>query len=395
MAVNRRNDAWYLFFYPFRGEKKVGLRLDVPTKAEAKMIEQTILKACRSGNYSSLDPASQEALVRMFVNQGWELPGELAPVEKPREELTLWHACELFMRYPSIRDSKSRWRHEIALSHIVERLGRDVPLKSLWVPDLRRYRAEREVEGASSATVGRELSSLSRVYGVMMELQLIDQNPVRLLGGLQTGGKERQAVLSKADVELIASKCPAWFRAMIWTGFYSGMRRGEIMNLSRKQISLSKRMIYLGSEDTKEGAPKRVPIRMELVPILRKALDGNSIHTDKVFLIQDEKGTRPPTLETVKNCWPRACEKLRLEKPWPRFHDLRHSWRACARKSGVDWVIAERILGHSTKKLSVAERYGHISDEQLLKAVDAIDFDVPATEIMVAGRLREGLRGKW
>ena len=101
-------------------------------------------------------------------------------------------------------------------------------------------------------------------------------------------------------------------------------------------------------------------------------------------MIQDQKGVRSIGMETFKNCWPRACESLKLEKPWPRFHDLRATWKTNARRSGMDSEIRERILGHRTKGLSVTERYGVVSDQELIKAVDLLTFDHGETEIHVA-----------
>jgi len=103
--------------------------------------------------------------------------------------------------------------------------------------------------------------------------------------------------------------------------------------------------------------------------------------------LHDDKGIRPLKLETFKNVWPRACEALEkaelLKKPFPRFHDLRHTWKTNARRSGMDGEIRESILGHASREKSVSERYGRISDLELLEAIDSMTFDHGPTEIMV------------
>jgi integrase len=174
-----------------------------------------------------------------------------------------------------------------------------------------------------------------------------------------------------------------WFRPIITTAYYSGMRRGEIIGLTRKQVKIQNRMILLGPEDTKEGHFKRVPIHRNLIPIFEEAMSISSLLTNKVFLLRDKRGVRELKEETAKNPWSRACNSLGLEKPWPRFHDLRHTWRANARRSGVDPAIAESILGHWFRGRSVNERYGHISNQELLHAIDKMTFSNGETEIMV------------
>jgi len=121
-------------------------------------------------------------------------------------------------------------------------------------------------------------------------------------------------------------------------------------------------MILLNAEDTKEGRPKRIPIHLDLIAILKEAMKANFQESDQVFLIKDSKGNRPPCEESLKDPWCRAMKKVGLTDPCPRFDDLRHTWRANARGSKVDWVIAEKITGRSVKKLTVNETYGDISD---------------------------------
>lgn len=388
--VKKRGNSFYIYFKPFK-DKKIGVKVDAMTKREAVQIEGAVLRACRTGNYAGLDPVSRETCIRMFTNQSWELPpeiGEYVACVRPAEELTLWKACELFYSYPEIAESKSKWRHECAILNLAEKLGEDRPLKSIWVPDLKRYRVERLNEGAAEGTVNRELATLSKVFRIMIELQLVDSNPVRLVPRLSAKSGERQVYLSLQDVQKIIDQCPAWFRPIILTAYYTGMRRGEILGLTRKQVNLAKRIITLSPEDTKEAHWKRMPIHGNLVPILEESLKVTSLETDKVFLWQGKQGVRPLELETFKNPWPRACEALEkkklLKKPWPRFHDLRHTWRTNARRSGVDPQIAESILGHWFKGKSVNDRYGRISDQELLQAIDKMTFDHGNTEILVA-----------
>jgi integrase len=220
----------------------------------------------------------------------------------------------------------------------------------------------------------------------MVEMQLVNVNPVRLVEQLSRKSSEREAYISLPDVQEIAQHCPDWFRSIIWTAFYTGMRRGEILSLKRQGVDLSRRIITLSPDETKEGHWKRVPIHRSLVPILDNAMRVPVLTCDDVFVLRDRKGVRALLLETARNPWPRACEALDLTKPWPRFHDLRHTWKTNARRSGMDPEIREAILGHSSKQRLVAERYGRISDLELVKAIDSMTCDHGKTEILVAKR---------
>ncbi|MGO9570958.1 MAG: tyrosine-type recombinase/integrase [Desulfomonilaceae bacterium] len=393
MSVVKRGKSYHIRFRPY-GKEVIGLSTRARSKAEAKAIEMAILVACRSGDYGSLNPLAREACIRMFENQRWELPPELSGVSQPKEELTVWRAVGIFVNYPEIKQSVTKERYDYALVHIVKHFGKEQSIKSIWVPELKAYQIERVNNGAAPASINRELSTLSRLFGVLIELQLVENNPVRLVKKLSEKSGERQVYLSLHDVNLIANKCPEWYQLVIWTAYYTGMRRGEILSLTRKQVNLSHRMIVLGPEDTKEGHWKRIPIHRDLVPYLEDALRLTSLVSDKVFLIRDEMGIRPLGKETFKNPWPRACKALEkaelLSKPFPHFHDLRHTWKSNALSSAIDPEIRESILGHWSKGKTVTERYGRIRDDQLLRAIDSMVFDNGETEILVGSRRDNG-----
>lgn len=388
MALEKRYGHYYMYNRPFK-DKKIGLKLDARTKSDAKHIEVMILKACRTGKYESLDLDSREACVRMFENQGWQLPDGLRGDIVPRKELTLWEAWELFWKSPEIKASPGRWRYECAVLHLVEKLGKDRPVRSIWVPDLKAYQMERRSEGAAPATVNRELSSLSRLFGVLIDHRLVESNPVKLVKRLSEKSGERQAYLSFKDIQAIIDKCPEWFRPIVLTAYYTGMRRGEILGLTRKQVNLSSRIItlYPVSSDKggdKEAHWKRIPIHRELVPILQDCLKVTFLETGKVFLIKDLAGIRPPSEESLKNPWRKAVEAIGLIDPRPCLNDLRHTFKSNALSSGIDPEIRESIMGHWFKAKTVMERYGRIKDDLLVKAIDSMTFDHGETEIIVA-----------
>ncbi|MEW6113535.1 MAG: site-specific integrase, partial [Thermodesulfobacteriota bacterium] len=113
------------------------------------------------------------------------------------------------------------------------------------------------------------------------------------------------------------------------------------------------------------------------------------------FVIWDSKGVRPVNEEAAKNPFGRACEKLGLAKPWPRFQDLRATWKTNARRSRMHPEIEKAIMGHGERGLSVHERYGFISDEELVQAIDKMTFDnVQETRVLTADGLGLALSEK-
>ncbi len=378
MSVMKRGNTYYLRIRPF--QELVNVRTPATSKAEAEKLEMSILKALRAGDYRLLTSKAREVCVRMFQNQGWGLPSVLAPDEPIMEEMTLWRGIEIFLNYPEIRECDEKKRYINCFAHLVEHFGKHFPLKNMWVPEIKEYMVLRSGEQASSSQINREKGTLSKMFQVLIEMRLLEVNPCRLIKNLSQKSEERQVYLSLADVTRIADACPEWFRSIIWTSYYTGMRRGEIIGMTKRNLKLTKRMIYLRPDETKEHHWKRVPIHHDLVPILEASLQVSTAG-DGVFSVTVGRGVRPINLEAAKNPWRRACRILKLEEPWPRFHDLRHTWKTNARRSRMDPEIRESILGHWFKEKSVMERYGIINEVELLQAIDSMTFDHGETEI--------------
>jgi integrase len=378
MAVKKRGRVYYLRIRPFDG-KLINIKTMAQSKAEAIKIERAILTALGAGDYRALDPVSREVCVRIFKNQSWEMPPDLCG-DQPAEELTLWRAMELCMKYPEIRNSPNKKRHEYSFIRLVEKLGKDFPVKKIWIPEIKQYQIERLNEGAASSTINKEKSALSRMFQVLMDLRLIDVNPARLVKNLNEKTGERQVYLSFDHFLQVVAKLPVWMRPIVQTAYYTGMRRGEILALTRKHLKLGRRMILLGPDDVKEGQWKRVPIHKDLVPVLEEVMKVQSIGSDHVFLIDG----RPPCKHSLRKPWVQAVEEIGLD-PAPHFHDLRHAWKTNARRSGMDPEIRESIMGHWYRGRSVNERYGRISDAELLRAIDEMSFNHGETEIVVNG----------
>lgn len=382
MAIRNRKGTFYTYFDPFK-TGQIGLKLDAKTKSEAKQIEAMILRACRTSDYSVLDGAGREACIRMFGSKGWELPPELGEhIGRPKGELTLRKGIELCLKDPEVGHSSNRERHMYAFDHIVEHWGPEFPVKALLIPEVKRYQVERMNQGAAASTIGKERSALSKMFKVLIEMGLIDRNPVGLVKRPSEEDGRREVYMSFDHFNALVGDLPAWVKPIIQALYFTGMRRGEALGLTWENVSLESRIIRLHAHQTKERQPKRVPIHRLLVPILQRVGRVRSISTDKVFLTDRGK---PPSPDSLKKPWKLAIAAAGLNRA-PTIHDLRHVWKTNAMRSGMDFEMREAILGHAR---GIAGRYGRISDDYLIRAINRMTFDNGKTEIWVARREKE------
>jgi integrase len=385
MALIKRSLHWHIMFRPFRGVQ-VSVATDETNKTSARQIEKELIYACRYNSYTSLSHDARIVCLRMFLNRHWEIPeGLLRPedgislpsIEKPHDILTLWNAQELFREYPDIVNTKARDRYRYCLAHIIGYWGKDMPLQSIGIPEIKDYRMARLSQGASPSTVNRETGTLSRLFTVMQELGHVSQNPCRGVKSLSEKEGEREAYISYADFQAMLTRVSDWFRPLIKTAYFTGMRRGEIVDLKRNQVNLERRMIIITPPGTKEKNWKRIPISRDFHRLLVEIMAVPILRCDYVFTISGHK----TNTESFKRQWKNAVRGL---DPAPRFHDLRHTFKVNMRNSGVDPEITETIMGHSTRTKSVKERYGRVLDAELIQAIDKLRFDFGPTVILTA-----------
>jgi integrase len=385
MSIEKCEGGYRIRFRPY--DKLVNVVVNTKDKWEAKRVEKDIMLACRTGDFGELRGITKEALLRMYRHQQWELPEELLCREEGghQERLTLWRAIEIVFNYPgTFHNDRHRQNVLGLLSHVVQYFGKVKLIEDMTVMELRAYRAHRQGQGTPNSTCNREMSAISKMFTILCETDVVETNPCRLVRRLSEKSSERQVYLSYEDVARVAAHCPDWFQDIVWIAYFSGMRKGEITGLRWDQVNLKRRMVYFMPGDTKEASRKRVPIAIPLMLIFEKLGKVRFLGSNNVITI----GGNPLGTDSAGNPWPKACARAGLIKPWPRLHDLRGTWKVNAMRSGIDYEIREMILGHQDKARSIAQRYGFIHDDILVREIDKLEWNFGETQIWVSSSNR-------
>ncbi len=379
MGLKRKGKIWYVRFRKEGDDFIASCRTE--SKTVAQEIDSAIHRAVRTKDPSYLDPDSREVALRLFNDRAEELLPGITRVQTP-ESLTLWEAMRICLSDPDIQARTDRYRERLksCFVNLVLKLGRHTPVCSIRVSHVKKYLNDRvKHDGAAESTVNKEKGALSKVFQILIENDLAARNPLREVGNLSEKSGLRQVYVSKTDFQKIVAGLPSWYVPMAWTAYYTGMRQGEIRKLTRDRLDLEQRVIWLGPGDTKEGKHKRVPIHEDLVPILRGVLAATVVGLDRVFL----KDGQPILRTQMRRSWEKAVRLAGLKHPIT-FHDIRHVWKTNARRSGMDEELREDIMGHWNSGKSINSRYGYISNEELVRAIEGFSSDHGETEIWVA-----------
>src|SRR5208283_4647261 len=101
---------------------------------------------------------------------------------------------------------------------------------------------------------------------------MINENAIDALG--------RQVFIIYADAVKLFTLLPEWFRPIVQTIYYTGMRVGEAFGLKRGMVDLDQRMIFLRPGMVKEDVRKKIPIHRELLPVLKSCLTATTRSDD-------------------------------------------------------------------------------------------------------------------
>jgi len=289
---------------------------------------------------------------------------------KPEAKMTFQELSEWYLGLERVKVIKSCWRVQIGLQHFNSHYG-NVIVSRIKPVDLENYQMKRITEGASESTVDKELSMVQTMIRKAFDNDIVGGDTLKTFKKvkrlLKSNANARDRILSLDELDRLMDALPSHSKAIVATGFYTGMRRGEILNLTWDKVDLETRMIRLEADDTKDNEPRSIPIVDELASVLQGLPRG--IHNNHVFL----HNGKPVT--DIRTALRRACKKAGIlyghkTKDGFVFHDLRHSFNTHMRKAGVPESVIMKITGHSTRQMF--DRYNTVDVEDARRAVDQL-----------------------
>ena len=266
----------------------------------------------------------------------------------------------------SIRRRRSRNAEASTWRRLLEFFGRGVLIDKIGERDIEAYRRKREGDGKAVASINRELSNLSGALSWAVRNGIIDKKP-RIK--MPNPHNERERFLTKEEARRLVSYCPADIRPIIQAALFTGMRRGELLQMGWSWVDFQNLMIKIPPSATKNGQRRHVPISDNMYRVLmdlrRRSIDG----CDLVFHIDG----KPIPESRLAKTWRKARDKAGLKEL--RLHDARHSLASWLVMGGESLYTVATILGH--RSLEMAQRYSHLAPGHLRAAMRHADLDPP------------------
>jgi integrase len=208
----------------------------------------------------------------------------------------------------------------------------------------------------SGATVNKMVSLGRRIYYLGMDGGMVNTNPFARRGLFKEEPKGQY--VSDEEFRKIFGVLRDYLKPVALTAYLTGMRRGEILNLSWDRVDLFKGILDLTAADTKTNEARYIFLNTipELKKVFIEAARGRKSGQELVFVKPDGN---PVPKWYMERLFKRACEKAELG-PY-RFHDLRHTFNTNMLKAGVDEAVIMKLTGHKTRTMFF--RYSHLDRE--------------------------------
>jgi integrase len=320
----------------------------------------------------------QRAIFQRQVREGNYQKRVPRPKEVTRTISDLW---ETYLRGYRLAGKKAAWRQQAAWAHLKPSFA-DLRPEQLTTAGLMAYQEARLTEGASSATVNRELSALSAALYAAAKTTVEGGKPlldrVVIFPAKLKESAPRQGFIEDAQYATLAANCkPLWLRALIACAYSFGFRRGELLNLKVRNVDFFGQWIELEQGTTKNDDSRKIKMTAEVFELLKACASGKN-PDDYVF-------TRPDGSRIVdcRDDWYTSAVASKLGKFVPAkrangeeyskyvgltLHDFRRSAIRVMDRRGIPQTIQMKISGHRT--VSAWRRY-NIGDERDLEQATA------------------------
>lgn len=285
------------------------------------------------------------------------------------EKLTIAAALDRYVKEVVPTKKLSSQRREISRAEFLKSKLGQYSLAALNAELIAAFRDERLAEGKANNTVRLELALLSHMYTIAIKewrLGLI-ANPVLNIRK-PSPGQGRNRRLNDDEENRLLKACNEHSNPFLgWIvriALYTSMRKSEITSLTREQINLEKRTIFL--PDTKNGSVRTVPLTSKAYIAIQEALSHpiRPIDTNLIFCGEPGRdGNRKPYV--INRVWVQALERAEIEGL--RFHDLRHEATSRFVEAGLSDQEVASITGH--KSMQMLRRYTHLRSENLVTKI--------------------------
>lgn len=389
-SLKKRNGIYYIrFFTNENGEnKRKALSLGTTLKREA---EKMLIEYEDKFQRGEIDPFN-----------GWTPKME---AQKKRKKLSGKHmsmkkATDEFISKRNQANQKTKDHYQKVFDMFMEEVGATMPVTQIIENDIRDFCFKPDL---SNATQANYLRHLKVFFKWLKKERIVIKDVSNEMKPPKSPQKITQKTVSRKELDQIFKAFDAfykkqekagfvtkphqkrlWFKPMINTIYYCGLRAKEAVNLSWNDVKFKEskkksddygfiRIANTNTNTTKSGKERIIPIRKPLYPLLKKWHEDQGEPSDGyVFPSASglDKWSKMDPLSLSKS-YKKFVKKAKNVPNSPTLHGLRHSCATDLLAQGVSPAIVQKIMGHAS--INTTMIYEHLNVNNITDALKGID----------------------
>ena len=294
-----------------------------------------------------------------------------------------------------VKTSTRASAESIIAKHLKPHFG-NVRLNELKGTQIQKFYNSLLVDGRIDKKGGLSPKTIKNIHLVLhgaleqaVKEDLIIKNPLKSVTLPRSHNKEIE-ILSPEEQKRLAEKCSdhPWGMAILLT-LYSGMRLGEVLALTWKDINFDKNILSINKQlsrlkdyskdapaktklylrrETKTKSSERIiaiaPVIMEKLKLYKQKQDLERAYWQKCYnnlnlvFCRDDGNLIDPA--TFRDFYHRTLKKAGMGHK--TFHALRHTFATRALESNAPIKVVSEILGHASIQITL-DTYSHVSLE--------------------------------
>ncbi|GEM_PF-836118 len=349
--IRFKSGAWRAIFYnPFYRNGKLRYREEWVTLKDPK------------GNRIT-NPDSSTAANKALRYLDRERAANKLPIRG--EDLTVDEACTTFLdaRAGTLKDQTLR-TYRAAFALLLPDFGM-MRVSAMTKGDIDAYQSSLIRTGYEKSTVRSYVKAVTTLFSWLANAGLISESSAPRFRPVRPEEKKRTYLPWTDAPRLLAAVDSPEYRAGVGLAIYAGLRRGEVLALSWKNIDFEAGVIHIQNDadwSTKTGRNRETVILPDLRPLLE------SLPRRGPFVVLDPRHRQTKTAR--EQALIRAFERARDTAGFAetlRFHDLRGSF-ATELLQRFPPAVVQQILGHADVQTTM-RYYSRIDPQRAVEIV--------------------------
>lgn len=285
-----------------------------------------------------------------------------------QEDILSSQFIEKYLLYSQNHKSKSTYQRD---KTIVNCFFRSItrPLKKIKATHAEEFINNRIKAGIKYGTINREIGALKAMFTQAIKWKHLQENPMKYIKKLPDTTKKLPRFLSAEEIIKVLDMCNVWLYKIVVTLIATGMRIGELANLTWDDINFKQQRIHIQSKTDwhpKTYEIRTIPIHPTIYNILQK------LPKNKQYVFTSPGGHKIISGNVQKRYFKKITAKLKLKDV--TIHTLRHTFASHLVMRGVDLRTVSELLGHASTKTT--EIYSHVAPEHSKAAIERVPLPI-------------------